>query len=137
MVGIVVSSVVGLIAIIAICMYVFPKYGVWAAERSGEAQLKEAQYEEQIAIAEATARLKAAEMNKQAEVIEAQAVAESIKTIGNGINENPDYLRYLWIKNMADTKDQLIYIPTEAGLPILEAGRVNTKEAAKTSANMG
>jgi len=112
-----------IIGFIGLCMWVFPIYNVWASEKSGEAQLKEANFKEQIAIAEANARLKSAEMNKKAEIVEAEAVAESISTIGDGLKKNQDYLRYLWIKNMAETKDQLIYIPTEGGMPILEAGR--------------
>jgi len=123
MIGIIIGIIFGVIALVALCMYAFPKHNVWASKLSGEAALKEANFREQIAIAEATARLKSAEMNKKAEVIEASAVAESIKVIGDGLAKNENYIKYLWIKNMAETRDQLIYVPTEAGLPILEAGR--------------
>jgi hypothetical protein len=36
------------------------------------------------------------------------------------------YLHYLWIHNLAETRNEVIYIPTEANLPILEAGRRNS-----------
>jgi|TARA_B100002003_G_C14041045_1_gene501641 hypothetical protein len=32
-------------------------------------------------------------------------------------------LRYVWIKGLQDGNGERIYIPTEAGLPILEAGK--------------
>jgi hypothetical protein len=37
------------------------------------------------------------------------------------IDEN--YLRYLWIDSLQHTQDKIIYIPTEAGMPLLEAGK--------------
>ncbi len=36
------------------------------------------------------------------------------------------YLRYLYIQNLEDSKGQIIYVPTEGGLPILEAGQRGT-----------
>jgi hypothetical protein len=53
----------------------------------------------------------------------AEGVAKANKIIGDSLKENEAYLRYLWISEMKETKDQIIYIPTEANLPILEAGR--------------
>lgn len=35
---------------------------------------------------------------------------------------NEGYLRYLWIDKLG-AGNQVIYVPTEAGLPILEAGK--------------
>jgi len=112
-----------IIALIAACMWIFPIYSVWAAKKRGQASIAEANFAEEVAIAEATARLKAAELNKQAEVIDAEAVAESVKTIGDALKNNDGYLRWQWIKAIADTDNEIIYVPTEANLPILEAGR--------------
>ena len=44
------------------------------------------------------------------------------------------YLRYLWINKLSDSEakgGQVIYVPTEAGLPILEAGRSIHQGASK------
>lgn len=60
----------------------------------------------------------------QAEVERAKGVAKANKIIGDSLKDNEAYLRYLFVNNLADTKDQVIYIPTEAGLPILEATRM-------------
>ena len=59
----------------------------------------------------------------QAEVIRAKGVAKANKIIGDSLRDNQDYLKYLWINNMTETKNQVIYVPTEANLPILEAGK--------------
>lgn len=109
-------------AVIALLMWILPVYSVWAARKSGEAELAEANFAEQVAIAQANARKAAANANREAEVIEAEAVAESIVKIGNALRNNAGYLQWQWIKNIADTENNVIYIPTEAGLPILEAG---------------
>lgn len=112
------------IFIILLMMWGLPRYGVYSSRKRGEAELAEANFAEQIAIAQANARLKSADLNKKAEIIDAEAVADSIKTIGNALKDNAGYLQWQWIKNMGeDQKKQIIYVPTEASLPILEAGK--------------
>jgi len=39
------------------------------------------------------------------------------------VEGNESYLRYLWIDHLDKVTGQIVYVPTEAGLPILEAGR--------------
>ena len=39
------------------------------------------------------------------------------------LKENEAYLRYLWIQNLESGSNSVVYVPTEAGLPILEAGK--------------
>ena len=73
----------------------------------------------------------------QGEVIRADGVAKANKIIGQSLKNNEDYLRYLWIHSMGDTKNQVIYVPTETGLPILEAGkRTNQKLISVTLATV-
>lgn len=119
-------------AIIVICILVFigflfwiyPLYNVWASKKSGEADLEQAHFEQQVQVAEANGRLQAAETNKKAAIIEAEAVAKQIETIGTNLQKHDLYLKWQWIKMMEDHSDSAtIYIPTEAGLPILEAGK--------------
>ncbi len=59
-----------------------------------------------------------------AEVIRARGVAEANKIIGDSLQGNEGYLRYLWITSLENSNQQVIYIPTEANLPILEASRM-------------
>ncbi len=60
-----------------------------------------------------------------AEVERAKGVAEANKIIGSSLKGNESYLRYLWIQGLQDGSSEVIYIATEAGLPILEASRFN------------
>jgi hypothetical protein len=108
---------------IGFLFWFFPEYSVWARKKSGQAALAEANYREQVAIAEATARKNSAQLNWEAEVIDAMAVADSVKKIGDALKENDGYLRWQWIKALAETNNEIIYVPTEANLPILEATR--------------
>ncbi len=62
-------------------------------------------------------------MLAQAEIERAKGVAEANRIIGDSLKNNDSYLRYLWIDNIHNTSNQIIYIPTEASLPILEAKR--------------
>jgi regulator of protease activity HflC (stomatin/prohibitin superfamily) len=73
----------------------------------------------------AKAKRDAAEMEAEAEVTRANGVAKANKIIGDSLKENESYLRYLWIMSIDhESAKTIIYIPTEANLPILEAGRL-------------
>ncbi len=109
------------IGISAFALWGIPTYNVWKNEMRGKASLKEAEWNRQIAIREAEARLESEKLNAQAEVERAKGAAESIKIEGGQLTEN--YIKYLWVRQLADGEKQLIYVPTEAGLPLLEAGR--------------
>ena len=105
----------------------YPKWRVWAAHQLGLADLAAAKNEQQIQIAQAQSRLDAATLNKKAAIIEAEAVAEQVAKIGAELTHHDLYLRWQWIKMMEDAHagndSTIIYVPTEANLPILEAGR--------------
>ena len=100
-----------------------PVYRVWEQGLSGEAKLREAEYSRQIAVEEAQAKKAAAVELAEAEKIRAGGVAEANKIIGESLAGNEAYLRYLWIQGLHDGSSEIIYIPTEANLPILEAMR--------------
>ena len=77
-------------------------------------------------IEEAKANLEAEKLNAQAEIERAKGAAEAIR-IENG-SITPAYIQYLWVRQQnANVNNKIIYIPTEAGLPILEAGRMSNK----------
>lgn len=102
-----------------------PQYNVYSARKEGEAILAHAQSSREVAVAEAKAKMESAELLAQAEVTRAKGVAQANTIIGESLKGNEAYLRYLWIQNLEQTKGaQVIYVPTEAGLPILEAGRL-------------
>ena len=76
-----------------------------------------------IAIQEAEAKKESARALAEAEVIRAEGVAKANRIIGESLRGNESYLRYLWIQTLNDSLQNVIYVPTEAGLPILEAGK--------------
>jgi len=104
-------------------MYGCPQYEVYKERLSGEAEKAKAEYTRQIAVLEANAKLDAAGKLAEAEVARANGVAQANKIIGDSLHGNEAYLRYLWIDKLEGGKMQVIYVPTEAGLPILEAGK--------------
>jgi hypothetical protein len=113
--------------VIAWSLVGYPIWKVWASHKDGQADLQRAKNEQQIQICEAQSRLDAAELNKKAAIIEAQAVAQQIQAIGSQLTAHDLYLRWQWIKMMEDRDDSetsVIYVPTEANLPILEANRL-------------
>jgi len=101
----------------------YKEYKVWSREKDGQASLAEAEWSKKIAVEEAKAKLDSAKLEALAEVERAKGVAEANKIIGDSLKNNDAYLRYLWINGLHDGNSEIIYVPTEANLPILEAGR--------------
>jgi len=101
-----------------------PLYNVWSKELAGKATLREAEWNRQVTIEEAKANLESEKLNALAEVERAKGVAEANAIIGESLQGNEAYLRYLWIQGLHDGSSETIYIPTEANLPLLEASRL-------------
>ena len=96
---------------------------VWNAESAGQAELAQARQNRQIATLEAEAKLESARLLAKAEVERAKGVAEANRIVADGLGGPEGYLRYLYIENLSQSEGKIIYVPTEAGLPILEAGK--------------
>lgn len=116
--GLVVLALIGISVILGL-MFGLPLYNVWQQEMSGKAELAKAEQNRQIKIEEAKANLEAEKLNAQAEIERARGAAEAIK-IENG-SLTPTYIQYLWVRQQGNITDKVVYIPTEANLPILEA----------------
>lgn len=90
------------------------------AENSKKAMVEQAKAENESATLQAEAKIKIAKAEAQAEVERAKGVAEANQIIGQSLKGNSEYLRYLQIDAIRGSKGEKIYIPTEAGLPIIE-----------------
>lgn len=90
------------------------------AESSKKALIEQAKAENESATLQAEAKIKIAKAEAQAEVERARGVAESNRIVGESLKGNDEYLRYLQIDAIRGAKGEKIYIPTEAGLPIIE-----------------
>lgn len=115
----------------ALCVLVFlgmwgcPTYNVWQQGLAGQAELRRAEQNRQIAIQEARAKQESATLLAGAEVERAKGVAQANKIIADGLKGHDEYLRYLWIDKLASSQQrEVIYIPTEANIPILESQRL-------------
>ena len=101
----------------------YPKYLIWQQEQEGAAELAKAEQNRQIAIQEAKAKEESAKSLANAEIIRAEGVAKANKIIGDSLQNNDAYIHYLWIEALKESHDQVIYIPTEAGIPVTESAR--------------
>ena len=114
------------VGLISLCMWGCPRYSVYEQGMDGESQLAKAEYSKKVQVQDALGKLEAAKSLAAAEIERAKGVAEANRIIGNSLKNNEDYLRYLWIHNLDQAEQkgaQVIYVPTEAQLPILEAGK--------------
>lgn len=117
---IILAIILALIAIVLINMAVMPNYRIYKQNKQGEANLRQQEWEKKIAVEEARAVLESSSLKAQAEVERAKGVAEANAIIADSLKGNEAYLKYLWIDKMSDNPN-VIYVPTEASLPILEA----------------
>lgn len=121
-----ISWAVGMALIIGVILgglWAWNSIRVWMAETSGRAQLAEAEFSKRVQIEEAKGNLEAQKLNSQAEVERARGAAQAIEIEAGKLTEN--YIRYLWVQQQDNLNDKtVIYIPTEAGLPVLEAPRL-------------
>ena len=69
--------------------------------------------------------LQKAKKDAEIEVARANGVAQSNRIISGSIDET--YLHYLWIMGLQKNSMEVIYVPTEANMPIMEAGRLRMK----------
>lgn len=83
--------------------------------------LWKAQYDKRIQVQDAEGKLLAAKRLAQVEVERAKGVAKANEIIAGSITQ--EYLRYFYIQQLSGKGHEVIYVPTEAGLPILEAGK--------------
>ena len=119
----IILSVICAVALVVGLFFGVPYYNVWEQEMSGKAEFAKAEQNRKIRIEEAKANLESEKLNAQAEVERAKGAAEAIKIENGAIT--PTYIQYLWVRQQNTNANKIIYIPTEAGLPILEAGRTN------------
>lgn len=117
-----------LIAIVALVALVgLPTYNVYSKQMQGKAAYEEAVQNRRIRVLEAQAALDSAELTAQAEVARARGTNEANRIMAESLGGPDNYLRWAYINMLEETAGKgdrsVIYLPTEAGMPILEAGR--------------
>lgn len=104
-----------LAVLILACLWAWPKYGVYRQHLEGEAKLRRSEMEKQIIIEQAKAEVEAAKLRAQA-----------IEAVGGAAQKYPEYRTQEFIGAFAEALkegnvQQIIYVPTEANIPIIEA----------------
>lgn len=113
-------STVGVIFIAALVtagMAGCPKYNVWEQGLAGKAKLERATQERKIIVEQAKAELESAEIR-----------AKAIGVMGQAAKDFPEYRLQEFMGAFAEALqdgkiDQIIYVPTEANIPVMEAGK--------------
>jgi len=106
-----------IVALVLSMMAGCPVYNVWQQGLSGEAALKKAGQTRKILVEQARAE-------KESAAIRAEAIA----IIGQAAKEFPEYRKQEFLGAFAEALqngsiDKIIYVPTEANVPVMEAGR--------------
>lgn len=117
-------GIVSLFTIVILFMAGCPMYNVYQQRKEGEAVLAHAQYSREVAVAEAKAKMESSALLAQADTIRAHGIARSNQIIGQSLTDS--YLHWFWIDNI-DKSNNVIYVPTESNLPIMEASRFANK----------
>lgn len=127
------AGLVVALAAVVLGMWGCPQYNVYQQEKAGEAEFKKAEQNRRVKVLEAQAKLDSAKLEAEAEIERAKGIAGANKIIADGLKGNDDYLRYLWIDKVAggNVSREVVYVPTEANLPILEA-RPRADQAARS-----
>ena len=110
-------------AIILGLMFGLPVYKVWSAHKHGQAEFAKAEQNRRISVLEAQAKKDSATLLGEAEVARAHGFAEANEIVASSLGGHDNYIKYLWIQQIDKIAGQIIYVPTEAGLPITEAGK--------------
>jgi regulator of protease activity HflC (stomatin/prohibitin superfamily) len=98
-------------------LYGWPRYNVWRQGQIGKATLAKAEQTKTVLVETARAELAAAKLR-----------AEAIAVIGQAAKDYPEYRRQEYLQALGESLangnvEQVIYIPTEAQLPITEAAK--------------
>ncbi len=112
-----IGGVIVLAALITAGMVGCPQYKVWEQGLAGKAKLERATQERKIIVEQAKAELESAEIRAQA-----------IEVLGQKAKDFPEYRLQEFMGAFAealqnDNIDKIIYVPTEANIPVMEAGK--------------
>jgi regulator of protease activity HflC (stomatin/prohibitin superfamily) len=122
-----IGSVIAIVVIGVIVLIGLPTYNVYSKQMQGKAAYEQAVQDRRIRVLEAQAALDSAQLTAQAEVARARGTNEANRIMSESLGGPDNYLRWAYIHMLEETAGkqgrEIIYIPTEAGMPILEAGR--------------
>lgn len=106
-----------ILVIILLLLFGWPHYKVWKQGMDGQASLAEAEQSKMIQVQVAKAELESAKLR-----------AEAIKLVGQAAKDYPEYRKQEFIGSFGEALrdgriQQIIYVPTEANIPIVDSVR--------------
>lgn len=124
-----------MIAFGALLSWFLPNYNVWLSSKSGEAVLAEAEFSRRARVAEAQAKVDAAQLEADAILIRARGQAQANKILEPTLSSPVLQARYLEILEDKGQGDRtVIYVPISpetglpVGLPITESMRLQSSK---------
>lgn len=122
-----IGSVIAIVVIGVLVLIGLPTYNVYSKQMQGKAAYAQAVQDRRIRVLEARAALDSAQLTAQAEVARARGTNEANRIMAESLGGPDNYLRWSYIHMLEETAGkpgrEVIYIPTEASMPILEASR--------------
>lgn len=120
LVKVVLGGVTLSVAILMAGLFGYPLYNVWSQRLQGAAELAHAESARKIQVQQAEGEKEAAQLR-----------ADAIRIVGQAAKDFPEYRTQEFIGAFAEALKegkitQIMYIPTEANIPITEAGRNKT-----------
>lgn len=129
--AILLTFIVFLVLLIFAWKWIMPSVNLHKAQIENQRVISQQRAESDAAVYAAKSTVTQSKAKAEAEVERAKGAAQAQAIIADTLTE--PYLRYLYITNLGTSSHEVIYLPTEAGLPILEAGRFhNETEATAT-----
>ena len=126
-IGFTIGTVIAVVVVAALMLIGLPTYNVYSKTMAGKAAYEQAVQDRRIRVLEAQAALDSAQLTAQAFGHNAVGLVGATGAGDLGLGGPENYLRWAYIHMLEETAGkqgrEVIYIPTEAGMPILEAGR--------------
>lgn len=126
----VIMAIAFIVLVLAVCVFwIWPHYTLWSTEMAGKARTVQAEHEGAARLAQAESEKKIMIEGAKAEVESAKLRADAIQIVGKASKDFPEYRQQEFIGAFAEALKegnikQIIYVPTEAGIPILETSRL-------------
>lgn len=126
-ISVTIGSVIAIVVVGVLVLIGLPTYNVYSKQMQGKAAYEQAVQDRRIRVLEAQAALDSAQLTAQAEVARARGTNEANRIMAESLGGPDNYLRWSYIHMLEETAGkpgrEVIYIPTEANMPILEASR--------------
>ena len=123
--------IVVFIGIIFAWKAITPKLNLYKANTENQKVISQQRAQSDAAVYAAKSTVTQSKAMAEAEIERAKGAAAAQAIIADTLTE--PYLRYLYIQGLGTSEHEVIYLPTEAGLPILEAGRFHNEAPVTTT----